>query len=921
MRVKSSYRSLVFLFTCTAASAASAACGSSTQPTPVVPKTVASDPVSAPSSAPEAQSKLTPPKLRLPEFARPTHYDVDLSLDPNKEDFTGTISIDLQIDKATDVIWLNGDEITVQEAVLVAGGDRLPVKAQAAAKDYVAFLLPRAVGPGQATLNIKYAGKMHRNDGDGIYPVKEGDSYYLFTQFENTDARSAFPCFDEPSYKVPWRLTIHAPEPNQIIANTRPESEAKDGQGWKAVRFTETKPLPSYLVAFVVGPVDIVEAGKTRNGVPIRVITPQGQGALADYPKQVTGDILAVLEDYFGIPYPYDKLDIVAVPVFNAGAMENAGLITFRQEMIVVKPGEMTERRQQTYAVVAAHEMAHQWFGDLVTLAWWDDTWLNEAFASWAEDKVIEKWKPEWDLDVEAVAGKGGAMGGDSLATARKIRQPIETADDIKNAFDGITYEKGKAVLHMFEIYLGEDVFQKGVRAYLAKYSFKNANYDAFIGSLSEAAGKDLKPMVSTFVEQVGVPLVTVDLKCEKGAAPRLAFTQKRYLPVGSKADAAVTWKVPVCVKYGAGKTVSSQCTLLESASGEAELASKTCPDWVYPNAEGNGYYRSAPSKDLAARLLKYADKLSLRERVNLVSDLQALVGADVLPVGDALTLVSRFAKDKSRHLVGQSVGIAAGIDDLVPDELRPNYQRFIRKTYGARAKQLGWTPAANESDDVRELRPDLVGLVANAGEDPQLIAEAQKLAWKWLDDHKAVDPRMTRVVLSIAAKFGDKKLWDRFYAEAKKATDRQERNRMLEAMSQFEDPEIVKANHAIVLSGEFELRDSAGLIGSGTRFRRAGRSSGEAKAVRQMGWEFIKTNFDTIVAKLPKAYGPYLAFSPLSLCSDEARADMESFLKPRIEKMEGGPRVYAQALEGMTLCIENKKSKTPGIAAFLKKQ
>jgi cytosol alanyl aminopeptidase len=917
MTVKSSYRTLVHLLI---AALVATACGSSAQPTRIVPKPKTNETPVTP-AAPTAAAP-TPPKLRLPELAHPTHYDVDLALDPSKEEFSGVVGIDLQIDKSTDVLWLNGEELTVQEAVLVLGGEKLPVKTWTAEHDFIAFLLPRAVAPGQATLNIRYTGKMHRDDGDGIYPVKEGADFYLFTQFENTDARSAFPCFDEPSYKVPWRLTLHAPAGNKLIANTQPESESKDAQGWTAVRFTETKPLPSYLIAFVVGPVDIVDAGKSRHGVPIRIVTPRGQGNLTEYPKQVTGDILAVLEDYFGSPYPYDKLDIVAVPVFNAGAMENAGLVTFRQEMVVTKAGEMTERRQQRYAVVAAHELAHQWFGDLVTLAWWDDTWLNEAFASWAEDKAIETWKPAWDLDVEAVGDKAGAMGADSLAAARRIRQPIETANDIKNAFDGITYEKGKAVLHMFETYLGEDVFQKGVRAYLAKYSWKNANYDAFIGSLSEAAGRDLKPMVSSFIEQVGVPLVSFELECKKGGVPTLRMAQKRYLPVGSNANAQVSWQVPVCVKFGAGKTVSSQCTVLAAANGELALNTKTCPDWVYPNAEGNGYYRSAPGADLAARLLKSSDKLSLRERVNLVSDLQALVSADLLPVGDALTLVARFAKDKSRHLVEQSVSIAAGINDLVPDALRANYARFIRKTYGARAKQLGFAPVAGESDDVRELRPELIALVAGAGEEPTLIAEAQKLAWKWLDEHKAVDPRMTSVVLTIAAKHGDKKLWDRFYAEAKKATDRQERSRMIEAMAAFENPEIIKANHAIVLSGEFELRDSSDLIGTGGRPRRGGsRGTGSAKVVREMAWSFVKEHFDDIVAKLPRAYGPYLAFAPLSLCSDAAKADMESFLKERISKMDGGPRVYAQALEAMTLCIEDRKAKTPGIEAFLKKQ
>ena len=899
-----------------------AACGSSAQPTPVVPKPNVSPDTSANAHSAAKATALTPPTLKLPAVAKPIRYEVELALDPSREDFSGTIAIELKLDSAVETLWLNGNEIAVQEATLVTGGDRVPVKVSAAKRDYLAFQFPRAIGPGAATLHVKYTGKMHRDDGDGIYPLKEGDAYYLFTQFQATDARSAFPCFDEPGYKVPWQLTLRAPEGNQIVANTLPESEAKDGQGWKSVRFAETKPLPSYLIAFAVGPFDLVDAGKSRTGVPIRIVTPQGQGHLAGHAVQTTGELLDRVEDYFGTPYPYDKLDIVAVPVFNAGAMENAGLITFKQDIVVVKPGELTEARQQRWATVAAHELAHQWFGDLVTLAWWDDTWLNEAFASWIEQKVVEKWRPQWEHDVAAVASRAGAMSADSLASARKVRQPIDTADDINNAFDSITYDKGQAVLHMFEQWLGEATMQKGVRAYMAKYAFGSASYEEFIASLSEAAGKPLKPMWSSFVEQVGVPLVSFELVCNQGA-PRLVLTQKRYLPAGSKGDAGVIWQVPVCVKYGTGKTVARACTVLDAASGELPLTgAKSCPDWVYPNADGNGYYRSAPGAELAARLARHADKLSTRERVNLVSDLQALVSAELLPVGDALTLVAKFARDKSRHLVGQSLGIAKEIEDLVPDELRKNYARFIQKSYGARARQLGWAPVAGETDAVRELRPKIVELVALSGADAGLVAEANKLAWKWLADRKAVDATMIEVVLRVAASKNDRKLWERLHAEAAKTTDRQERTRLLMAMADFDDPEIVKANHAVVLAREFELRDSFELMGTGLSARRAGGyQPSRSKRVRQMAWDFVKVNWDTIVEQLPRPYHAYLAYVPISLCSDEAKADLEAFFKDRAAQLEGGPRLFAQAAEQMSLCVENKKRKTPGVVAFLKQQ
>jgi alanyl aminopeptidase len=890
------------------AAALLAACGPSTKATPA---TVTPPAAAAAAPAPVAAAPLSPPKLRLPVGPRPTRYEVELTLDPSKQELSGIVSIALTLPEATDHLWLNGEEIAVDEAVLVAGDKRVVAAVQTEKHDFLAFRFAEPVGPGAATLNVRYKAQAHKDDGDGIYQVKEGDDFYYFTQFEATDARQAFPCFDEPSYKVPWKLTIRTPEANAAVSNTTPESDTVEG-GWRTVRFAETKPLPSYLVALAVGPFEFADAGKGKGGTPIRIITPRGQIQHTAWAQESTAPLLHILEDWFGMPYPYDKLDIIAVPVFNAGAMENPGLITYRAPLVVVKPEDATEYRKRGYATTTAHELAHQWFGNYVTLAFWDDTWLNESFATWMERKTTIKFRPEWELEVSRAGGKSGSMSADSLANARKVRQPIESDNDIKNAFDGITYGKGSAVLFMLEQWLGEDVMQKGVMAYVQKHAHGNATYADFLAALSAAAGKDLAGPLGTFIEQVGVPLVGVELSCAKGQAPTLALTQQRYLPIGSKASKDQVWHVPVCVRYGSGKTAARECTLLTEKTGTFALATRTCPEWVMPDAGGSGYYRFQPRGDLLARLQKHASKLTMPERVAMLTNVAALQRADLITMSDAVAFVEPFAKDDSRHTVSESLSLVMSMDELVPPQLRPNYQRLIRKLFAARAKKLGFVAGKGEDDDEKQLRPTLIGLVANKAEDPALIAEATRLAWAWLDDRKAVQPEMVGTVLSIAARHGDKKLWERFYAEAKKAgSDRQARGRFLGAMADFRDPAIIEANFAIVLSGEFELRESLSLM----------QGAGADPRTRPMVWAFVRDNFDAIAAKMPRGFGAYLTFTPVALCSEEARAEMEAFFDPRVATMEGGPRIYAQAKEQMALCIESRRVQAPGVIKFLEKQ
>ncbi|MGO9260354.1 MAG: M1 family metallopeptidase [Bryobacteraceae bacterium] len=496
-----------------------------------------------------------PPKLRLAEVQNvaPERYRAELTLDPDKTGFSGDIRIQVKVGQPAQTIWLNANRIAVQQASVTAGGKTLTAKALAGGDDFLGLQLPSAIPAGAAEIAIRYTGEVRHGDTSGVFHAEDGGVSYILTQFEATDARDAFPCFDEPSYKVPWQLTLRIPPQDEAVSNTPAASETSES-GMRKIAFAETRPLPSYLIAFAVGPFEFVDAGFAgQKHVPVRIVTPKGRAGQAKYAAEVTATILTRLEDYFGIPFPYDKSDQVAVPVtIGFGAMENAGMVTYGQNILLANPETDSIGRQREYASVAAHELSHQWFGDLVTTNWWNDIWLNEAFATWMEQKLIAEWKPEWNTRVDDVESKLGAARQDSLVTARKIRQAIETKGDISNAFDGITYDKGAAVIGMFENWMGPEAFRKGVRSYLQQYAFRTTTAGEFLDALSSSSKKDITQPFSTFLNQAGVPMVKVSLDCTK--APVLHLEQSRYLPTGSKGSTNQVWSVPICVRYGAEK-------------------------------------------------------------------------------------------------------------------------------------------------------------------------------------------------------------------------------------------------------------------------------------------------------------------------------------------------------------------------------
>ena len=534
-------------------------CGPAPAPSPARGPAPPPSPTAPVEPAPAADP-LAPPALRLPRVFEPASYAARLAIDPKRPDFRGAIAIVGEVRERAPVIWLHGHRLDVARAVARgAGGAEVAIAVTAHAPDLLALRPARPLEPGAWTLELDYAGVLDPVNTTGAFVQAVGDDAYVFTQLEAIYARRVFPCIDEPDRKVPWTLMLDVPKALVAASNAPIARERVLDDATRRVEFAPTKPLPSYLVAFAVGPFEIVDAGRTRRGTPIRILALAGRGADAAWAARTSARIVELAEDWFGTPYPYEKLDQVAIPLtVGFGAMENAGLITYTETLILLDPRRGSREREHAWVRVAAHEIAHQWFGNLVTPAYWDDIWLNEGFASWMTSKLSHAFEPAWRDDQHALDTRNRALASDALVTARRIRQPIAEPDDILNAFDRITYDKGASVLHMFEAFIGPERFQRGVRAHLAARAWGNATSADFIAAIARAADAPaVGAAFTTFLEQPGAPELTVEVACAGGAggstcAPpatarageagtcELRVAQRRYVPPGAPApDAA----------------------------------------------------------------------------------------------------------------------------------------------------------------------------------------------------------------------------------------------------------------------------------------------------------------------------------------------------------------------------------------------
>jgi alanyl aminopeptidase len=842
-----------------------------------------------------SQAQIIPPTLRLPAGIAPKHVTAELGIDPSQESFEGKETIDLQLAEMTPFLWLNADGLQILDT-------NPPSQVTDAQPGFVGLSFPTSLPAGAASLQIHWRGKISSTDTDGCFRQRENGEWYAMTHLEPTGARRIFPSFDEPSFKVPWKISLRVRKADAAFFNTPVESTEDAGEQ-KILHFTETKPLPSYLLAWAVGPYERVAGGEMKSGQPTGVIVTKGKREWAKYSAQSTPLLMNLLSDYYGIPYNYPKLDLFEVPL-GTGAMENPGLISFNQNINLAKPGMQTPQFEIRAAQVEAHEFAHLWFGDMVTTAWWDDIWLNEAFATWGEAKIIEKFQPAWGEAADRTRATEGAMQSDQLLSARRIRQPIQSEGDIKTAFDGITYQKGSAVINMFEQWIGVDKFQKGVHRYLTGHANGNATADDFLAAISAEAGKDVAPAFGTFLNQPGLPLVQMKLACSQGKG-RLEMTQFRYLPLGAKPSGAPHWQIPVCVRTEKGPA----CTLLADANGQLELPS--CPEWLMPNASSAGYYRSALDDAALTKLMKNLGKLNPSEKMRAFYDVDASAHAGLSEYARTFELLGKLANDRERHVVAALLApVSFAREQLVTDDLAPKYAAFVRATFGARAHSLGFVEKKNEPIEARILRPQLLKIVGDEGGDSALRIEAQKLALRWFGNHAVASPELAATALWLAAIDGDAMLYDRYLTAAKAETDRNERQRILAAMGHFRDPELVARGFQVYLGSDFDPREAYALV------------SGPAAhgSTRDLAFTFAQKNFDTIVSRMPRDFGALVPRLGSGFCDEEHFNVMQTFFSARARSFAGGDRRLTQTLEEIQQCAAFKAKAQPSLTAFLSK-
>ncbi len=880
---------------------------------------------------------------RLPAGVVPTAYDLALDVDPAATAFSGVVTIRVTLASAQSDVWIHGVGFDVKGATVTpAGGTPLDAAWEPASKEsgLVALRTSTPIPAGGAEIRIPFKAAFNA-ELQGLFRVTSAGTTYAYTKFEPFSARYAFPCFDEPGLKTPFTLTLTVPRALKALGNTRVASEENlDGDGGvprRRVHFATTEKLPTYLVAWAVGDFDTVDLvlPKTElrdHPLTVRGVAPKSRGDELAFGLKNARAIVESLERYFGTAYPYDKLDLIGAPDYPAGAMENAGAIIFRDAALLVNEKTASEAQRRRVLSTTIHEIAHQWFGDLVTMQWWDDLWLNEAFASWMAARTMVELYPTFGTTVQDLAETRNAMSGDALVSARQIRQPIASPHDIRNAFDAITYQKGEAVLGMFEGFVGPDAFRQGVQRYIADHRHGNATTDGLLAALSQAAHRDVAAPFRTFLMQSAVPLVDVRLECEAGKSPRVHLHQSRYLPLGSRAKDDRTWQIPVCLRYGTVKAGTaagsvSSCTLVTETEGTFTLPTTSCPAWIHPNDNGAGYYRATMPEAETARLMKggYAH-LSPRERLAFADDIIAAFDAGKIHAAEALPALKPMATDRTPDVAIAPLAILTPrrdglLNPLVRDTLadatsRPQVEAYVRELYAANARRIGWSaPRGGEATgDSPRLRRELIAADALVGRDPTLRAAGMKRGLAYLGvgtDGKihadAVSSDLVGVVLTIAAEDGGAPVLEALTTHLHTVTDGALRGELLRALGAVREPELAKRARVVMMSDDVR----------GSELLPAFMAQMNGRETRDESWKWLRENFDAFAKKLPAQLRQYIPRFPHAYCDKAHRDEVAAFLEPRVAELPGAPRYLAGTLEEIDLCVALADAQRESTRAF----
>ena len=837
---------------------------------------------------------------RLPGGVVPIHYDLTISPDLAAATFGGEETIRVRLSRPSATIVLHAAEITFRSVRVSAGGKTQTAKVTLdEARQTATLAVPAPVPAGEAEIAISYDGILN-GDLRGLYLSKANNRRYAVTQLEATDARRMFPSFDEPALKATFALTAIIDEGDHAISNGAVVSDVPGPPGHHTITFETTPKMSTYLVALAVGDFECIAGA--GDGIPVRVCATPDKKHLLNLALESATSILEYYDRYYAIKYPFKKLDIVAVPDFSAGAMENTAAIFYRETLLLAEPNASVQVRKNV-AGVLAHEMAHQWFGDLVTMQWWDDIWLNEGFATWMQTKPLKAMKQEWKAELDEVNDNQTAMRLDALRATRPIRMEAATTSEISELFDPIAYEKGGAVLRMLEGWVGEEAFRKGINAYVGKFQSGNARAEDFWSAVAKATGKPVDQVMPTFVDQPGVPLVSFDVKCSAGAS-QLVVSQERWSPEVPAREASANpqlWQIPFCVRTPAGEAT---CDILREKRKTLPVAS--CPGWVMGNAGARGYYRTAVPPEVTRKLAHDIPSLSPAERMVVLSDEWELVRADRHDIGTVLDLAAGFDKERTATVMQTLTRILGAAANATTAGTREAYRRWVSSLLAPALADVGTTPRPGDTDDTRALRATVVAAMAGLGHDAAALKAMRDVVGQELDTPNSVEPTLLNVAVRLAASEGDAALYDRYLARSQAALNPEERYQFLYALTAFAKPDLVRRTMELVVSPDVRSQDAkiviANMLGN--------------PDTRDLAWTLVRERWAEIQKKTGEFVGNTVIVGALASFCDAAKADeVDQFFASH--KVPDAERTLRQSIETIRSCARFAHAQQPKLAEW----
>jgi len=837
--------------------------------------------------------------FRLPRHVTPDHYDIRLELDLETFTFVGTVGVDMNVEEPTDSLVLNAAEVEVKAASL-SNDVAITEIAYDDEMERATLSLGSTLEPGSYRLEIEHSGAINdqlRGLYRSVYCDADGVEHALATsQCQSTDARRIFPCWDEPDFKATFQTTMVVADGLEAYSNTSELERVPLGDGRVEFRFDKTMKMSTYLLAFVAGPFEATEPRVVRD-TPIRIIVPKGNLHLTDIALENAIYCFEYLSDYYDIPYPADKLDHIAIPDFAAGAMENVGLITYRDAYLVIDPAKASQGELQNSLDVIGHEIAHQWFGNLVTMAWWEGAWLNEAFASFMELKATDAMRPEWkrwltfaNLEVP------WAMSTDQLKSTRPIEFEVTAPEEVDQMFDAITYGKGSAVLHMIDEFIGVENFRQGVGNYLRKHEYGNTVTGDLWEGLDGASEYPVSEIMDTWVYQRGFP--QIDVKKVPGGV-RLA--QSRYLVIPDETDATI-WKVPVQLRGVADGQPFEVKFLLEDDEDVVTIAGDI--EWVVANAGGHGFYRTSYAEELFTALLDNIDSLGDNERHALVSDTLGLVRNGQLTSDHFLDLAAQFQDEEEQAIWSVITGGLGLIEHhALADEVRLAFEAFVAELVGPALERLGWDVRESDTDLQRKLRGDLIATMGNLARDEDNIERCRRLVADLLGGED-MDPEVATSALAVYARNGSADEYQTLWKVYQESTTPLEKVRYLRSVATVETEQEAVTTLGRVVDGDVRSQDGFWVFA-----RLLMGKSGPAV------WERARERWADVLAAMPGMTRTRIAEGLSALSHPEVAASVRSHFAEHPVPEAG--RSIEQNLEKLDANIALRERETPVVSRY----